>query len=125
MENFDVPVDINSAITLKFNNGAIGNLSIVGDSPNWWEEHAIWGKKGAFYVRQGKLLEHLRGKEPRTPEDLPACTDTDRNFIDAILGRDEVHVPPECGLRVIELVEAAWESARTGKPVPVQIHELP
>jgi predicted dehydrogenase len=43
----------------------------------------------------------------------------DRNFIDAIRGRDEVQVPPICGLRVIELTEAAWESARTGQPAKV------
>ena len=40
--------------------------------------------------------------------------------LDAILGRDTVQVPAECGLRVIELTEAAWESARTGAPTRVQ-----
>ena len=50
---------------------------------------------------------------------LPGAGSPDRNFFDAILGRDEVQVPPECGLRVIELTEAAWESARTGAPVKV------
>jgi hypothetical protein len=30
-----------------------------------------------------------------------------------------VQTPPECGLRVIEVTEAAWKSAATGKPVRV------
>ena len=54
------------------------------------------------------------------PEGLPEASTPDRNFFDAILGRDTVQVPPECGLRVIELTEAAWESARTGAPTRVQ-----
>ncbi len=54
--------------------------------------------------------------------DMTAEMETpDRNFVDAILGRDVVQVPPECGLRVIELTEAAWESAKVGAPVSVQI----
>ena len=52
-------------------------------------------------------------------KDLPADSTPDRNFVDAILGRDEVRVPPECGLRVIELTEAAWRSAEQGRPVRV------
>jgi len=31
----------------------------------------------------------------------------------------QVRVPPECGLRVIELTEAAWKSAEMGRPVRV------
>jgi predicted dehydrogenase len=40
--------------------------------------------------------------------------------VDAILGRDEVQIPPICGLRVIELTEAAWKSAESGRPVKVK-----
>ena len=39
---------------------------------------------------------------------------------DAIKGRADVQSPPVCGLRVIELTEAAWRSARTGQPAEVQ-----
>jgi predicted dehydrogenase len=39
--------------------------------------------------------------------------------VDAILGRAQVGVPPECGLRVIELTEAAWRSAELGRAVKV------
>ena len=42
--------------------------------------------------------------------------------VDAVLGRDVVQVPPECGLRVIQLTEAAWESAeKEGVPVAVKL----
>ena len=33
------------------------------------------------------------------------------DFVDVILGRAENEAPPECGLRTIQLSEAAWKSA--------------
>ena len=119
VENFDSEVDINSALTLKFNNGALGNLAIVGNSPvgGMWEDITVWGTKAVVYIRNGKITYRAAGAEDVVdPEGLPEASTPDQNFYDAILGRDEVQVPPECGLRVIELTEAAWESARTGAP---------
>ena len=40
-------------------------------------------------------------------------------FRSAILGREEIGLPAECGLRVIELTEAVWESGRRGQPQEV------
>jgi predicted dehydrogenase len=123
MENFDSEVDINSALTLKFRNGALGNFSIVGNSPvrGMWEDITIWGTKAVVYIRNGKITyKAADADEAVEPEGLPKALTPDRNFFDAVLGRDEVQVPPECGLRVIELTEAAWESARTGAPTRVQ-----
>jgi len=123
LENFDSEVDINSALTLKFTNGALGNFSVVGNSPvgGMWEDITIWGTKAVVYIRNDKLIYKAAGAdEVVDPEGLPEASTPDRNFFDAILGRDTVQVPPECGLRVIELTEAAWESARTGAPTRVQ-----
>jgi len=85
-----------------------------------WEDITIYGSKAAAYIRNGHLTYKAAGAEPSEPSNLPGATSPDRNFIDAICGRDEVQVPPVCGLRVIELTEAAWESARTGKPASVK-----
>jgi predicted dehydrogenase len=123
MENFESEVDINSALTLRFKNGALGNLSVVGNSPvgGMWEDITIWGTQAVVYIRNGKITyKAADADEAVEPTDLPEASTPDRNFYDAILGRDEVQVPPECGLRVIELTEAAWESARTGVPAQVQ-----
>jgi hypothetical protein len=46
---------------------------------------------------------------------------TDTNFIGAVLGQCEIGCPPEIGLRVIELTEAAWRSHdQGGTPVKVE-----
>lgn len=122
VEDFESEVDINSALSLRFRNGAMGNLSIVGNSPTggMWEDITIWGTKAVVYLRQGKLTVKVAGSnDAYEPTGLPGASTPDRNFVDAILGRDAVQVPAVCGLRVIELTEAAWESARQGRPAKV------
>ena len=67
------------------------------------------------------LIEQLQDKRQETLDRKRHEQETSEDArVDAILGRDEVQVPPECGLRVIELTEAAWESARTGQPAKVK-----
>jgi predicted dehydrogenase len=117
-EYFDSEVDINAAINVKFTNGALGTVSIVGNAPEWWEDFTIIGSEGAVYNRNGKVtyqmgqraptLELVRGQD---------WMDPDRNFIEAIQGKCEVGCPPEIGLRVIELTEAAWRSDEQGGKV--------
>jgi len=123
-ENFEAEVDINSALSVRFTNGALCNFSVVGNSPvrGMWEDITIWGSKAVVYVRNGKVTYKVAGSdEALEPTGLPGASNPDRNFVDAILGRDEVQVPARCGLRVIQLTEAAWESARTGAPVKVKV----
>jgi len=121
IDNLGSPVDINSALSLKFTSGAQGNISVVGDAPCWWEDITIWGTEGAFFMRNGKLTYKPDAKSDFVePADLPEGSNPDANFIDAILGRDVVWSPPICGLRVIELTESAWKSAAEGRPVKVE-----
>lgn len=123
MEYFDSEVDINSALSLRFGNGALGTIAVVGNSPTSgiWEDITIWGTKAVVYLRQGQIFYKTQhSNEVYEVNNLPGSTTPDQNFIDAILGRDQVQVPPECGLRVIELTEAAWASAASGQPVKVK-----
>ena len=125
MEYFDSEVDINSALSLRFGNGALGTIAVVGNSPTGgiWEDITIWGTKAVVYIRQGQIFYKTQhSNEVYEVNNLPGSTTPDQNFIDAILGRDQVQVPPECGLRVIELTEAAWASAASGQPVKVKKH---
>ncbi|MDE2127828.1 MAG: Gfo/Idh/MocA family oxidoreductase [Armatimonadetes bacterium] len=117
IDNFDVPVDINSALSIQFDGGAQGNISVVGNAPSWHEDITIWCDRGVFYMRQG-TLEVCRPDGSRfkpTAAELPKGDCPDDNFVDAILGRAEVGSPAIWGLRVIELTEAAWKSAASGK----------
>ncbi len=120
-ENFQSRVDINTSLSMRFDNGALGSMSIIGNAPGWHEDHSIVGSKGAFYLRQGLGLIQQDAKGKSVHVKLPKYTkDPDSNFIDSILGKDKPQTPPECGLRTIEVTEAAWKSAATGKPVQVK-----
>lgn len=123
MHNRGTKVDILSSLTVRFKGGALGSIAVVGDAPSWWEEQTFYGEEGALYLRNDRLL--LQSGFPRTK-----TTDvTDRlryrgtcakNFVNSILGREEPETPPVWGLRVVQLTEAAFESARTGQPAKVK-----
>lgn len=135
-ERFDLDVDVNSSLSLRFTNGALGSWAVVGDAPcvrlSVWEDITIYGSEGALYYRmlgdsqskEAKLeLRLIDGDQALEIGPLPARSDPDTNFVNAILGRAGVEAPPVCGLRVAELTEAAWHSARLGQAVKVA--ELP
>lgn len=119
IDNCGTPVDINSALTIGFGGGAQGNISVVGDAPDWHEDVTIWCERGILFMRNGKLqVSDPAGKYAF--ESMRGGSSPDRNFIDAVLGRAEVESPFACGLRVIELTEAAWRSAAQGG-VPIAV----
>lgn len=118
--NFKTEVDINSTLAMRFENGALGSMSIIGNAPGWYEDHSIVGSKGSFYLRQGLgLIQQDAAGKPVEVKLPKYAKDPDANFIDCILGKDVPQTPPECGLRTIEVTEAAWRSAASGKPVKV------
>lgn len=121
MTNFDTEVDINSTLAMKFENGALGSLSIIGNAPGWYEDHTIIGSKGALYLRQGLGIIQQDALGKSISVKLPKYTkNPDSNFIEAVQGKAEPETPAECGLRVIEVTEAAWKSAAAGgQPVLV------
>jgi len=119
IDNCGTPVDINSALTLKFKNGAQGTVSVVGDAPCFYEDFTIWGENGMLLYRNGQLSRCDCDGKISQPEELPEGGNPDKNLIDAIFARDIVWTPPVCGLRVIELTEAAWKSAASGKAYKV------
>lgn len=118
IDNRDTLVDINSALSLKFKNGAQGSMSVVAESTcPFYEDFTIWGENGILLYRNGQISFCGTDGKITQPENLPEGGNPDKNFIDVILGRDVNWVPPTCGLRVIELTEAAWKSAELGRAV--------
>ncbi len=120
IQYYDAKVDIDSAVAIRFSNGARGTISIIGDSPFWWEDFSIWGAKGAILYRNGKLYHQALGGKMAEVTELPEGSNPDRNFVNAILGQEEVQSPPECGLQVIRFTEAAWRSAQEGHTVTLE-----
>lgn len=120
MNSFHLEVDVDSAITVRFESGAIGNVTVLGSTPGYWEMFGIYGTEGSvMYDNIGGLQQHMVGSQPERPSLGEPESNPDLNFVRAIMGLEEVEVPAECGLRVIELTEAAWRSAELDRPVEV------
>lgn len=122
MEFFGGEVDINAALNVKFTSGALGTVSVIGNAPTWHEDFTIYGSEGALYNRNGKITYQEGFRKP-TYEVAHTIDwmDPDKNFVGAILGQCENGCPPEIGLRVIEITEAAWRSQdKNGVPVKVE-----
>jgi predicted dehydrogenase len=111
------PVDINSALAVQFREGAIGTLTVIGDAKGWYEDITIWCDNGTFYVRNHDSfsVQNPDGKIVKPDlQALPRGSDVNTNFIAAIYGEEEIGAPAICGLRVMELTEAAWRSGEVG-----------
>jgi len=130
IDHCGTPVDINSALSIRFTSGAVGTLTVVGDypGPGMYEDISIMGTEGGFHIRQGQLMIQLTGRKgPVLTVDTSRLGggSMSRNFIRAIQRAEKPAAPAECGLRVIELTEAAWKSAKqNGAPVTVPRTDL-
>lgn len=121
-ENLTARVDINSSVSFRYQNGALGTLSVIGDASCWWEDWTISGSKATIFYRNGRLM--VSAALHQAPQDVPAeslpkGSDPDTAFIAAVRGQAPVAVPPEIGLRVIQLTEAAWRSSAERRPLDV------
>lgn len=120
-------VDVLSAVAVRCDGDALLNLSIIGDSVRQFDEEVVlFCDQMTIQISGtggGKVAVNRAGEQRQTmevpPEDMPSAGDPDANFVAAILGRAELEVPGECGLKVIQLSQAAWQSAASGRPVAI------
>lgn len=119
IENKGEKVDINSAISLKFSNGALGNISVIGDDHHHWEL-SIWGSQGNLFLRNNKVYVQDKEGNILKPQNLPPASNPDTNFIEAIFEGKEIISPPEDALKVTILTQAIYRSASLCKEVKVK-----
>ncbi|MCX7915635.1 MAG: Gfo/Idh/MocA family oxidoreductase [Verrucomicrobiae bacterium] len=117
------PVDINTVATIRFDTGALASVCVGGDGAVSWDSSVLCvGTRGAFRVGvHGGFVEHwnAKGEKVRYPH-VPDVPTMQQNFVDCILGRAETPCPPVWGLRQALLMDALYESARTGRVAKVQ-----
>ncbi len=113
-------VDVLTSVAVEFTNGALGTLAYTSLSPEWREEFTFYGSEGAIRFGAAEPLSlHRRGEDIVLPPDADSGTSPLVNFIAAIQGQAAVQAPPLCGLRVAQLTEATYASARSGQPEQV------
>ena len=132
MENKGLRVDLVDALAVRFEGGCIGTIDSTGSTVRTQEElleYRIYGTGGhiwldlstselGLYRADGSVVRNPADPKPAGPrayaeaypEDAPV-----NNLVDVILGRDQNRSPAELGAAVVRLLEAAYESARTGR----------
>jgi predicted dehydrogenase len=126
---FELDVDLADAVVISFEDGAIGSLDSVGSVQPGQEEICevrIFGDSGHILLDAvggrasihgpGTAVEQLPrlAEGARYPERAPAT-----NLINVTRGADTNGSPGALGLRVVELLDAMYTSARQGRPVKV------
>ncbi|MBI2299895.1 MAG: Gfo/Idh/MocA family oxidoreductase [Armatimonadetes bacterium] len=124
VDNLDTPVDINGTVNIRFQDGCMANIAISGNCSDGGAGLTMifsdgrvevdgWGgswirvwKRGVGAIKYPPVVG-----QGGNPVD---------NFIDAILGRDQPRTNPINGVIQSELMDAIYESARTGTQVRVQ-----
>jgi predicted dehydrogenase len=105
------PVEIDTFTSIRFEEGPVAGLNLVGYSPCWHETFVFCGEDGGIFYDNGKITLRRLRQEPIVPELPQATTNQDKSFIDAILGRHEVLVPGEFALKVVKLSEMIYQAA--------------
>ena len=120
IDNHGIEVDVNSSINVRFAKGVRAGIVIGGNCPTSASKMMLAFDKGHVEIdgwNGGWINVRTNEGEMKYPHiDFPAQT-PDMNFIDAVLGRAEPLTSPINGVIQSELMDAIYESARTGQPV--------
>src|SRR5690606_3146051 len=93
LHNQNTPVEIDSFTSIRFAEGAIAGVNIIGNAPCWHETYVFCGEEGGIFYDNGKITVRRYRQEPEIPSLPVRTTNQDKSFIDAILGRHEIMVP--------------------------------
>jgi predicted dehydrogenase len=104
-------VEIDTFTSIRFEEGVVAGLNLVGFSPCWHETYVFCGEDGGIFYDNGSITLRRLRQEPIVPELPPQTTNQDKSFIDAVLGRHEVLVSGEFALRVVRLSEMIYAAA--------------
>ena len=118
-------VDVDAALTVRFQNQTIAGISVLGDTnvPGLASELAITGSKGDLVLPQGSHggggLKHYDADGQMHEPTLDEDSTPQRDFIRAIRGEAAAPCPPIYGVRLAQLMDAVYEAADTHMPVTI------
>jgi len=119
IDQHGTPVDINSSINLRFTNGVMASIVVSGNCPADGSSLHFMFEHGRVDIDgwSGEWINVWEGGTKVPSPVMPGRRQTpDDNFVDAILGRAEPRTSLQNGIVHSELMDAIYESARTGQP---------
>lgn len=118
INNVDTPVDINSVLAIKFENNVMASFSVGGNCPPMGADMNYLFTNGRINIDPwgGSRIEVFKGtnKIKYLPISNDFVTPGD-NFLDAIAGQAEPAATTYNGIVHTELMDAIYESAKTGQ----------
>lgn len=117
------PTDLRVVLMLEMENGAVATINTIGDSKLPQRRvRNVWGAANGTVTVINLDFETsimLHGQEHRKfkEADLLPVPGPVANFVDVIQGRGKLFASAEHGAHVVEVVEAAYESASTGRTI--------
>jgi len=117
VDNMGSPVDINGTANIRFENGVLATLAIGGNCPANGSNLTFMFDGGRIDCDGwgGSWVKVFKGDQELTGLNLGDSQAPGDNFIDAILGRAEARTSPINGVNQSEIMDAIYESARTGQ----------
>jgi len=123
VDNCGSPVDINGTANIRFADGTLASVAIIGNgAPHCRISLLLDNGAAEFTSLHGHDL-NLSDKEGK-PVALPPIDKSKRhddNFINAILSGEAIRSGADEGLRICELLDAIYSSSQLGKTVPLQL----
>jgi predicted dehydrogenase len=121
-------VDLYDALSVRFAGGAIGTISGAGTVPpsgkaEYQVDLRLFGTEGMLLLDCERARLELHGHDGRCEKlSLPhgagaySCEGPPHNFSDLVLGKTAENLAPgEAAMRSVELLDAAYRSARSGQ----------
>ncbi len=117
INNCSTPVDINGVAILRFASGAMASLAIGGNSVGWDVRVMLQTDVMSIHTDPHGAFLEIKGNDefryPHIPTDpTPAAFTPHRNFINAILGREELQLTPRHGVVLSTIMDALYDAAK-------------
>jgi len=117
IDNCSTPVDINGVAIMKFDSGAMASLAIGGNSVGWDVRVMLQTDLMSIHTDPHGAFLEIKGnadfRYPHVPVDnTPAAFTPHRNFINAILGREELQLTPRHGVVLSTIMDALYDAAK-------------
>ncbi|MGD0389379.1 MAG: Gfo/Idh/MocA family oxidoreductase [Tepidisphaeraceae bacterium] len=118
-DNKGLEVDINAAMTIRWEGNVLGSVTISANTPGWQEGIIIAGDKGRIGtgIHGGRIEQWNEKGMVKYPQVTQTHYTPVENFVDCLLGKAEPRCPVRYGILHSWLMDALYASAREAKPV--------
>lgn len=119
-----LPSDRRAALIIELENGAVATISTVGNSRSGGRRvsNRFAGTDGTIEVEHFNFhtrIESRKGTEEFTEAELPPAPGPVANMIEALRGKAPLASDGTHGATVVQVLEAAYQSAREGRTIAI------